>query len=179
MTATGSFLDPMPDIELLGHTLDLERPELAASMNRHTSNELPRAQTSISDPPSALVVTHNDEEVPSLGAAFESQGWLVKTCPGPGDTQCPMLREQRCPLRASVDAAIVFVDPSGLYGGTGMISRLRCAADVASPAVIALEGGMDPPKYWRTRATVGARSGAKAILETLKHLLTNDTGGNG
>jgi len=170
---TASFLDRMPDMELLGYPLDLGRPKLKALMNRYTV-ATPRVQTPLLRPPSALVVSnHRGTEAP-LREVLENDGWFVKSCSGPGNGDCPILRGERCPLRESVDAAVVFVDPGKLAGGLGAIPRLRCAADSASPGIIALEGSLKPTRYARRTALVGALRGTDAVLSAMSALLANE-----
>ena len=171
MTRVGESMEPQPGIEQEWHALDLGRPELQALMNRYSGDEPARRQTSIFAPPAALIVTRKGGEEAPLREAIEAQGWFVKTCAGPGATRCPLLRGEPCALRQSVDAAVVYVDPAGLYGGTWNIPRLRCAADSASPGVVALEGRFDRPQFTPTTATIGALRGPGAILATLRRLL--------
>ena len=85
------------------------------------------------------------------------------------------MQGKRCPLRESVDAAVVYVDPDGLYGGTRMIPRLACAADSASPGVIALEDRLDDPQFGPGTAAIGALRGPAAIIATLRQLLEKVT----
>ena len=170
MTKAGSVLDPMPDMELVGHGLDLRRPELASPMKRYVS-EPTRTQASLLAPPTALIVRRVPGEEAPLREAFENDGWFVKTCAGPGNGNCPIMRGERCPLRESVDAAVVYVDPQQLTGGLGSIPRLRCAADSASPGVVALEGRLGPPRYGRGTAAVGALGGPESILTAVSALL--------
>lgn len=171
MTRDGELMGPELGVDLVGHSLDLGRPELKVLMNRYSGNEPTRRQTSILGPPAALIVTRTEGEEARLRETIEAEGWFVKTCPGPAATRCPIMRGEPCALRQSVDAAVVYVDPDGLYGGTGMIPRLRCAADSASPGVVALEGRFDPPQYASTTATIGALRGPSAILAALRRLL--------
>lgn len=163
-------LDPRPDIELMGNTLDLGRPELAVLMNRYSSHRL-RTQTPLLNPPTALIVTHRPGVEEPLREALENDAWFVKTCAGPGKGDCPLLRGQCCPLRESVDAAVVFVDPNGLTNGMGTLPRLRCAADSASPSLVVLEDSLDPPHYLGRSATVGSLRGPQAILNAIAALL--------
>ncbi len=171
MTITGSYLDPMPDMELRGHMLDLGCPEMAALMRRYISGP-PRTQTSLLRPPTGLIVTRRAGDEAPLRKALENDGWFVKTCSGPGKGDCPVMRGERCRLRESVDAAVVYVDPKQLAGVLGSIPRLRCAADSASPGVVALEGRLDPPRYAKGMATVGALRGPASLLTTISALLT-------
>ena len=170
MTNT-SLLDPMPDPELLGHPLELGRPELKELMNRY-SCLTPRFQTTLLGPPAALIVSNRPGDDVAVREALQTDGWFVKSCSGPGNGDCPVLRGERCPLRESVDAAVVFVDPERLAGGLGAIPRLRCAADSASPGVIALEGSLEPTRYGRGTASVGALRGPDAVLSAISTLLT-------
>lgn len=163
-------LDPMPDVELRGNVLDLGRPELAALMNRYCP-EQPRVQPSLLRRPSALIVTRREGEECPIREALEKEAWLVKTCTGPGKGDCPIMRGERCPLRESVDAAIVFVDAKRLAGGLGMLPRLICAADSASPRVVAIEGSLEPTRYGNGAACVGAVRGPDAVLEAISALL--------
>jgi hypothetical protein len=121
-------------------------------------------------PPTALVVTTFEGEEEPLRQEGRRQGWFVRTCPGPSRTACPVLRGESCEVRASADVAIVFADPKGSKT-LGMWPRVRCAADKASPGVIALERRFDPPSFLNTTAVVGALVGAKAILRTAHALL--------
>lgn len=166
-----TVLDPMPDSELVGSTLDLRRPELQGLMDRYCS-KAPEAKATDVDPQTALIVTRHPGEETPLREALASEGWLVKTCAGPGTGSCPIMHGSRCELRKTADAAIVFVDANEFSGSLGTIPRLRCAADSASPGVVVLEGSTEPPHFLGRSATVGAMSGVKSILNTVKQLLT-------
>jgi hypothetical protein len=170
MTTTGNLLEPKPDMELIGHRLDLGRPELAELIQRYSS-EPPRTQASLLSPLTALIVKRVAGDEAPLREAFENDGWFVRTCEGPGKGDCPVMRGERCLLRESADAAVVYVDPQQLAGGLGSIPRLRCAADSASPGVIALEGRFDPPRYGPGTAAVGALRGPQSILAAVSALL--------
>ena len=124
----------------------------------------------------ALIVSPYPSEDMPLREEFEKDGWLVRTCAGPGMCDCPVMRGKPCPLRESVDAAVVYVDPKELKGGSRMIPRLRCAADSASPGVIALEGRFDSPKYGRGTAIVGALRSPKMVLTAISALIRQDFG---
>lgn len=163
-------LERPSNIELTGHVLDLGRPELAALMDRYVSHDN-RSTPGLLDPPTALIVTRRPGEEAPLREALENDAWFVKTCVGPAEGDCPVMRGERCSLRESVDAAVVFVDPKQLHGGSGSIPRLRCAADSASPGVVALEQSFGPVRYGRGIATVGALRGPKAVLEAVSALL--------
>jgi hypothetical protein len=165
-----TLLDPLPDLELMGNVLDLGRPELAVLMHRYCSKP-PRVQTSLLGPPSALIVTRRPGEETPLREALENDAWFVKTCTGPGKGDCPVMRGEHCPLRESVDAAVVFVDPKERSGRLGAIPRLRCAADSSSPGIVALEGSLDPPRFSGGTATVGSLRGPTAVLSTIATLL--------
>lgn len=164
------LLERAPNIELRGHVLDLGRPELSALMNRYVSHDN-RTTPGLLDPPTTLIVTRRHGEEAPLREALENDTWFVQTCAGPAEGNCPIMRGERCPLRESVDAAVVFVAPVSLHGGSGSIPRLRCAADSASPGVVALEQSFAPITYGRGIATVGALRGPKAILEAVSALL--------
>lgn len=165
-----ALLERVPNIELRRHVLDLGRPELAAVMDRYVSQDN-RTTPGLLDPPTALIVTRRPGEEAPLREALEDDAWFVKTCVGPRRGDCPVMRGERCPLRESADAAVVFVDPKSLHGSSGSIPRLRCAADSASPGVVALEQSFEPIKYGPGIATVGALRGPKAVLEAISALL--------
>lgn len=169
--ATETGLGVLQDMEPLGNVLDLGRPELAPLMNRYSSEQVPRHQTSIFSPPIALIVEDRGVEQSSLRTEIESNGWLVKTCQGPGRSRCPLLRGQRCELRKSADAAVVFIDPRQMTHMSGMLPRLRCASDHASPAILVLEGQVDGFHKSGTSATIGSIRGPRAIFKALKRLL--------
>lgn len=171
MTNAADFLGPGPDLESMGKTLYVSRPELAQVVDRYVT-KAPAHQVSPVGASNALIVkcSGEREEVP-FRKAFEEQGWFVKTCLGPGKADCPIMRGERCPLRESVDAAVVFVDPWAPHCRLGAIPRLRCAADSSSPGVVALEGRLDPPRYGSTTAMVGALAGPEAVLHAVSTLL--------
>lgn len=167
-----TLLDPMPDLELMGNILDFGRPELGVLMDRYCPKS-PRAQASALGPPSALVVSYHPAVATPVREALEKEGWFVKSCAGPAKGDCPLMSGKRCALRESVDAAVVFVGPSRLDGGLGSIPRLRCAADSASPGVVAVERSVQPTRYAKGTACVGALRGPNAVIEAISALLTN------
>lgn len=122
-------------------------------------------------PPVALVVPRvAGDEVP-VQRALEDEGWFVKTCAGPGRTDCPLMGGVRCPVRESADAAIVFVDPAETPRALGTTPRVRCASASGSPAVLALENRLDPPQYAGGTATVGSLRGPDGMLTAISTLL--------
>lgn len=172
MTIERRVLDPMPDMELLGGALDLGRPELVDVLNRYVPGR-PRPQQSVLRRPAALVV--GDHGASPLQAVLEEEGWKVSTCPGPsGAIRCPLMRGESCALRSSVDAAVVYVDPGAHPSRGTALPSLRCAADSASPAVVALEGKLDAPRYEGRTAVVGALRGAAAISATVRRVVEAD-----
>lgn len=171
MTAT-KLLGPIPDAELLGHALDLGRPELEKVMERYC-RATPRATTTLLGPPAALIVSNRSGDDTPVREALESSGWYVESCSGPGKGDCPIMRGERCALRESVDAAVVFVDPNRLAGELGSIPRLRCAADSASPGVVALVGSLEHARYGTGTACVGALQGPDAVLAAIAELVSS------
>ena len=165
-----TVLDPMPDLELMGNVLDLGRPELAGLMNRYCSQP-PQTQTSLLGPPSALIVTRRPDEEAPLQEALEKDAWFVKTCAGPGKGDCPVMRGERCSLRESVDAAVVFVDSRESQRNLGTLPRLRCAADSSSPGIVVMKGRLDSPTYAPGVTAVGSLRGLSSILEAIRGAL--------
>jgi hypothetical protein len=172
-----SVLDPMPDLEFPTNALDLGRPELAALMNRYVSNPT-QSMPGLFNPPTALIVTRRVGQDAPVRAALENNGWFVTICAGPLDRGCPVMRGERCSVRESVDAAVVYIDPEGLRRN-GMIPRLRCAADSRSPGLVALERRLDPPRYGHGVASVGALRNPDSVLVAISALLAGDTQGEG
>lgn len=171
MTAARRVTDERSELqELIENTLDLGRPELALIMERYVSHP-GRPQMPLFRQPSALVVTRYDGQEMPVAEALETDGWSVKTCPGPGRTQCPVMRGEHCPLRESVDAAVVFVDARERGRQLGVVPRLRCAADSASPGVVALEGRLNNPRYEAGTAIVGAMRGPDVVLGAINALV--------
>ena len=170
---TPTPLDPMPDVELQGQPLDLSRPELRAVRNRYSS-ATPLAKMAVLESPAALVVSSGPGDGSLVSEALESEGWFVKSCAGPGKGNCPVMRGERCSLRESVDAAVVFVDPQGPAGELGTLPRLRCAADSTSPGVVAVQGSPEPIRYLGQTACVGSLRGPDAVLEAISALLRGD-----
>ena len=170
-----ALLERVPNIELRGHVLDLGRPELAALMDRYVSHENV-STPGLLDPPTALLVTRQAGEEVLLREALENEEWSVKTCSGPGKGDCPVMRGERCTLRESVDAAVVFIQSKPLNGGSGSIPRLRCAADSASPGVVAVEQSFEPINYGKGIAAVGALREPMAVIEAITTLLDPQEG---
>lgn len=166
-------LPPIPDLETTGCTLDLGRSELGDVMNRY-SGRRPVERGSLLSPPAALVV--GDSEPSPVKAALEEEGWTVSTCGGPSAVgSCPVMRGQPCALRQSVDVAVVYVG-RGTTGPSSSLPLLRCAADGETPAVVALEGKLDAPRYDGKRAAVGTLRGPVAIVGAIHEVLERDAG---
>lgn len=149
----------MPPIEAAmdAHRLDLSRPELRPIMKWYA-------------PRSAVVVTLSSRPA-ALIAALGEDGWSVSTCAGPGRVRCPLLESSGvCAARRCADVAVVFADPRALWPRGSLLPRLRCAADPASPAVVALEGRLDPVTPGRGRAIVGALRGPSTIVRAARAL---------
>ena len=139
------------------HRLDLSRPELRPIIRRYA----PRSAVVVgrARPPAALIT------------ALGEDGWSVSTCAGPGRVRCPLLEGSGvCAARSCADVAVVFVDPRGLWPTGSLLPRLRCAADPASPAVVALEGRLDPVTPRRGRAVVGALRDPSMIVRAARAL---------
>lgn len=149
------------DPELVGHKLDLGRPELRPILDRYA-------------PCSALIVGRHDAAT-SLKDALIADGWQVRECAGPGRTRCPLLEGKPvCDLRESADVAVVYVDGKKTWPGSALLPRLRCAVDAASPAVVALEGRVDPPVMTKRNAVVGALRSPATILKTVSTVVGRD-----
>lgn len=167
---TESVLDPMPDMELIGHPLEMGRPELRELMDRYT----PRTTAGVLRMPAALVVSDRPGDDVPVRAALEDEGWRVQSCAGPANGDCPMLRGRPCSLRASVDAAVVFVDPKRCGGGLGTVTRLRCAADGASPGVVVVKGTLAAPQVEGRTAWVGSLRGPEGVLEAISKVVSQN-----
>jgi hypothetical protein len=122
----------------------------------------------------ALIVARGPDEGADLTEVLESDGWTVLTCSGPGAGDCPAEVGRRCSLRTSVDAAAVYIDPTGPEGALGALPRLVCAADEASVAVVAVEGSLSPPRFVGRTATVGKALGGGAIARAISKLLEEE-----
>lgn len=152
--------------------MDLQRPNVGGPTERPWAFA-PVSKTTSLGPPVALVVSEHLSDAAPVEEALRDEGWLVTTCAGPGGGDCPLMRGERCFLRESVDAAVVFVDMKGLPGGLGTMPRLRCAADSASPGVVAVESSVEPTRYGGGTACVGALRGPDAVLEAISALLAS------
>lgn len=153
----------------MGNVLDLGRPELAPLRGRYVKRP-PASQPPLRVPTALVVVRSESYEKPTV-EALQNDGWNVQTCAGPGKTTCPLMRGEHCTLRESADAVVVFADPGERNEYFGTLPRIRCAADSASPAVIALEGRLDPTRYEGSTAIVGAARGPEAVLNSIAALL--------
>lgn len=147
--------DPnLTDPELIDHRLDLSCPELRPILNRYF-------------PRTALLVGRQGA-VSSLKNALISAGWQIRGCEGPGRVRCPILEgKPACNLRQSADVAVVYVDAKETWPASGLLPRLRCAVDPASPAVVALEGRMDAPVTRKGYGIVGALRSPDTILKAV------------
>lgn len=160
------------EVELMGNVLDLGRPELAPIMSRYMP-KAPSPQNPVFRPPTALVVARSEGDERPVVKALEKDGWCIKICAGPGRTVCPLMSGERCTLRESVDAAVVFMDPGELDRYIGTLPRIRCAADPSSPAVVALEGRLEPAKFEGSTAIIGAVRGPEGVLSAISALLAS------
>ena len=170
MTTT-STLDSVPD--LIEPSLDMGRAELATLMQRY-SHRGEDPSVSLLGPPTALLVTRDDEEGTSLKRMLQAEGWYVNVCKGPGLTRCPIMRSSRCKLRESVDATVVYLSGDPMVSGAGMLPRLRCAADSASPSVVVLEDRVDEARFGDRNATIGALQGNESIVHVIHKLLEHE-----
>ena len=164
-----NVLEPTVSTELLGYSLDLGRPELAELMERYAPRS-PHSPEMLLGPPTAVVVTRWPGQEGPVKKELEADGWSVDVCDGPGRRVCPLMQGKSCPLRSRADAAVVFVSPKE---GLGSMPRLRCAADPASPGVVALEGRLDSTRFSGTTASVGELRGPGAIASAVSALLVN------
>lgn len=140
--------------------LDLARPELRPILDRYA-------------PRSALIVGRQSSSA-ELSDALTEAGWQVRACEGPGHNRCPLLEGNPCTLRESVDAAVVYIDGRATWPGSGLLPLLRCAADTASPAVVALEGRVDRPVVKDGHAVVGALRSPDTIMATMETIAGAD-----
>lgn len=141
------------DPDLIDHRLDLGRPELRPIRDRYA-------------PQRALIVKGQDG-ASRVEDALISEGWQVANCEGPGRTRCPLLEGKPCYLRKSADVAVVYVDAKKTRPGSGVLPRLRCAVDAASPAVVVLEGRVDPPRVTERCVVVSALRGPREIVNAV------------
>lgn len=168
---TTSSLDSVPD--LIAPSLEMGRPELAPLMQRysHRGEDPP---VSLLGPPTALLVTRHDEEGTELKRMLEAGGWYVSVCKGPGLSRCPIMRGSRCKLRESVDATVVYLRDDSTESAAGMLPRLRCAADSASPSAVVLEDRADEARFGDRNATIGALKGSGSIVHVIHKLLEQE-----
>ncbi|MGH2826937.1 MAG: hypothetical protein ACRDKF_08195 [Actinomycetota bacterium] len=146
-------LDSSSDPEVIGSPLDLNRPELSGVLGRYA-------------PRSALIVGRSVDETSDLKAALLADGWRIRHCEGPAHASCPLLQGKRsCSKRECADVAVVYVDVARSVAGS--LPLVRCAADPASPAVVALEGQADETTVDGDRALVGALRTARSVADAV------------
>lgn len=95
----------------------------------------------------------------------------MKRCEGPSHASCPILRAKPCPLRRSVDLAVVQGDGKKTWPASGLLPRLLCAHDAPTPVIVLLEGRADPPSCERTAVVIGADQPAALIASTARVLI--------
>jgi hypothetical protein len=144
------------DRELVGHALDLGRPELKPIRDRYATRN--------------VLVVEGRSDSTLFRDAFLAAGWRVHTCAGPGRTKCPVLSGKDCAIRESADVAVVYVDVARMAAAGATIPRVRCAADGASPGIVALEGRTSAPQSIGRQAVVGALAEPQRIVELAESL---------
>jgi hypothetical protein len=149
------------DPELIGHSLDLSRPELRSILDRFMGR-------------TALVVEGKAISI-GLKSALLARGWRVHSCGGPARSRCPLLEGKSCYLRESADVAIVYINGTTSEGNSAL-PRLLCAADRASPAVIVLEGRLNPPTTKHGFGVVGALRDPETIMKAVTAVTDPEAG---
>lgn len=122
--------------------LDLGRPELKEVLHRYVS-------------PSVLLVGRTRSGMEDLRAEMAAHGWYVRECEGPGRTRCPLLEGRRCHVRDSVDVAVVYVHDATSPQGSSS-PKVMCAAQGGRPAIVTVEGSLQPPRTKGRSGVVGA-----------------------
>lgn len=161
------------DPELSEVPLDMGRPELATLMKRYVPSAAPQAATT-TEPREVLVVRGASGDESAVIEALGTAGWEVSTCSGPATGSCPLMHGKDCTLRKTADVALVYLDATGMWPGSGTLPRIRCAADPASPAVVALEGSHRPAAYGSGRATIGAKKSPVETIATINTLCATE-----
>ena len=110
----------------------------------------------------ALLVGAEDRTEKRMQVVLDDWGWETSACAGPSASTCPLMVGAPCHLREEADAAVVFVD-TGKTGPSGVLPKLRCAADHASPYVLALEGSLMQAEERTGGIVIGSRRGEEAI----------------
>lgn len=113
-----------------------------------------------------VIVGRKDEDIEPLQRALDSAGWQARACPGPKYRSCPLLAGQDCDLRDWADTAVVFFDARRTPAAS--LLEARCAA--RSPAVVVLEGQVDPPRREGEFVVIGALRSAAAIVGSLSEI---------
>ena len=161
-----SILDPVIDPELRSIPLDLSRPELSPLLLRYRTKPV-QEPAKLMPPKTALIVDSATADAGPWMAALEKNGWSLSSCHGPGTGSCPLMRGAKCVLRETADVAVVYLDPDRMWPAAGTLPRIRCAADSASPAVVALEGRRSEPSFSGRHATIGADREAQVLLDVI------------
>ena len=170
----GSPVSPVVEegigLDVSAYIEEIPGPEIVELMDRLMQPSLGPLD-STARAPSALVVTRSADEDLPFTEALRDDGWVVLSCSGPGQGGCPLMRNERCPMREIVDVAVVFVDGSNAQPGLAAIPRIRCAADPSSPGMVVMEGRSDAAAYAGFTGTIGARRGPGALLDAIDTVL--------
>lgn len=164
-----SVLDHMPDRDMKGNQLDLARPELRPLVRRYHKQSVSKP-ASVGPRRTALVVTSPTAGAEPMIGSLRVRGWDVSTCSGPGQITCPVMNSQECSLRRSADVAVVYLNPDTMWPVSATLPRVRCAADSASPGMLALEGRHSEPSFSDNHATIGAERDPEIIVDALEVL---------
>jgi hypothetical protein len=160
----------LPDPELLGASLDLERPELRSILERY----VPRHRTS------RTAVPDTDRDVALvafpgplrgvLAAAFAA--WRVHECAGTPHVACPLTTSGRpCELRAAVDLAVVAIDGDVNLsnGGVALTSCAGCSG--SSGVIVLLQHRVEVIDVEGHTAIIGAGSTPQQIVAVAEYML--------
>lgn len=113
------------------------------------------------------IVLVGTSEVPEvLGEALE-RGLEVRRCPAEPHVRCPEVHGERCDLRRSAKAAVVYLSGEHEFFGQG---RWRCVTAGLAPTVVVLEGSKLESRARCGFSVVGSERGPEAVLAALADL---------
>lgn len=116
--------------------------------------------------PRILVVgERSEEDLEPLRRELRADGFVLETCPGPGNSACPVISGRPCPAHGEPVAAVVIRHP----GDRDALAP--CGEAFRIPELAVEEDSDREPEFVGRYGRVGLVRGPEAVTEALDRLL--------